>query len=75
MVTSWGPSLDPSKFNILLTFDPFGMCVALGKILSSIVSNSHFVTWHVAQDVIIFVSNFVSPYEIFRIRPPGHLQN
>ena len=42
MVTSGGPSVDPSKLTNLIILGALGVYQALGDMLSIIVSNSHF---------------------------------
>ena len=44
---------DPSKLIILIRFDPFWVYRALGNILKSIVSNSHFGKRPGARDMTI----------------------
>ena len=59
MVTPGGPFLDPSKLNDVLALVALWVNGALGDILSSIVSNSHFRKRPVARDMTIFGSHIL----------------
>ena len=84
MVTSGGHTLDPSKVIFCLILGTLQVHEALGDMLTSIVSNSHFGKWPGARDMTIFRTHFIfsdmslTMYlfidEIFVSRAPGHLQ-
>ena len=59
MVTPRGPPLDPSKLLILVIFEPLWVYRAVGDILTSIVSNSHFAKRPAARDMTICGSHFL----------------
>ena len=54
MVTSGGPALDPSKLMNFIILGSLWVHEALGDMLTSIVSNSHFGKRPGARDMTIF---------------------
>lgn len=57
MDTPGEPPADPSKLNNLLISDPLWVYEALGNILTSMVSSSHFAKQPVALGMTIFGSH------------------
>ena len=81
MASPWSPPSTSKLMNFLI-FGLFWVRMALGNMLTSIVSNSHFGKRLVARDMTIFgchvgrrVSENVNSADFFIPRPPGHLRS